>query len=65
MSLRQQLEEIRNRQLIYPLQGKLVLQPSLTTLYPQIDHSKLCSLLADSLCDWDAAIEDYLHEFME
>ena len=65
MSLRQQLEEIRDRQLIYPLQGKLVLQASLTTLYPRIDQSTLCSLLADSLYDWDAAIEDYLHEFLE
>lgn len=62
MSLRQQLEEIRDRQLIYPLQGKLVLEPSLTTLYPQIDQSKLCRLLADSLFYWDLAIENYLQD---
>lgn len=62
MSLRQQLEEIRDHQLIYPLQGKLVLRPNLTTRYPRIDQSRLCRLLADSLCDWDSAIEDYLHE---
>ena len=65
MSVRQQLEEIRARQLIYPLQGKLVLQSNLTTLYPRIDQSKLCRLLADSLCAWDSAIEDYLHECLE
>lgn len=58
--LRARLEAIQDKGLIYPRDGAICVEAIVHSRYPDIDVDLLCDLLADTLFDWSAAINDYV-----
>ena len=61
-SLKSQLEDIQDRNLVYGRDGAVVYETIIQREYPDVDIRLLCDLLADSLFDWNAALREYLRE---
>ena len=59
MSIRAQIEEIHDRDLIYARAGAVHVESIVETQYPHVNISTLVDCLTDQLFDWSAATDDY------
>lgn len=57
---REDLEAIQDKGYIYAEGGKIVCETIIDKEYPELDTGLLADLLADSLFDWNTAIDQYL-----
>ena len=54
------LDEIQNRNLIYPQAGSIVYESIIEKHYPNFDLHLLCDLLGDNLFDWSQDKKEYI-----
>ena len=59
MSIRGQIEEIHDRDLIYARAGAVHVESIVETQYPDIAISTLIDCLTDQNFDWSSATDDY------